>query len=94
MKRKVISHANLPHRLPIWPTLVTLLMLDRYNAPQWLYGAMGLLFLIVWALVFYGMATQEKIDIFEPKDLKEKIKDATSKWSERLEELQRKNQTP
>jgi hypothetical protein len=62
---KVISGNNLPSRLPIWSTLSCALALDRWNAPEWLWGAVGFLFLIGWVAMIYGMIVQEKVDIFE-----------------------------
>jgi hypothetical protein len=62
-KVKVIDTSNFPSRLPIFQTLTTWLALDRFNAPQWLWGAMGLLFTIIWIVSIIGMVVQEKVDL-------------------------------
>lgn len=63
--KKVLKANNLPSRLPIWTTLVTWLALDYWKAPQWLYGAAGFLFFILWLNAIDGIATEEKIDLFK-----------------------------
>ncbi|MGQ7868712.1 hypothetical protein [Sunxiuqinia sp. sy24] len=62
-KRKVISLNNLPVKLPLFQTLVTWIALDYWNAPQWLYGALGLLFLVVWIYAIVARVNQEETDI-------------------------------
>lgn len=62
-KRKVISLNNLPVKLPLFQTLVTALALDYWNAPQWLWGALGLLFLVVWIYAIVARVNQEETDI-------------------------------
>ena len=68
-RKKVIKANNLPYKLPIWASFTAWLALDHWNAPQWVYGAVGLFFLIVWINSIVGMVTQESIDLVnnEPK---------------------------
>lgn len=47
-RRMVLSHRQLPSRLPIWSTLVAWLVLDRLQAPQWVWGAATVLFVAIW----------------------------------------------
>lgn len=63
--KKVISHKNMPARLPIFQTITTLLALEHWNAPQWLWGAIGLFYLIVWCIGIYLVCTQEEIEIIK-----------------------------
>jgi len=63
--KKVIKSTSLPTKLPIWSTITTALALDYWNAPQWLWGAMGLLFLIGWISCIICFATEEEIDLLK-----------------------------
>lgn len=63
--KKVLSNSNLPTRLPIWSSMTCWLALEHWNAPQWLYGALGLFFLISWVTSIVGLATEEKIDLLK-----------------------------
>jgi hypothetical protein len=67
-KKYVIHSKNLPTKLPVWQTLTTWLALERGNAPEWLWGAAGLLFLTVWAVSIYGLIKEERIDVFEEEE--------------------------
>lgn len=66
--KKVLSMNNLPTRFPIWGTITCWLALDHWNAPQWLYGAMGLFFIILWGIAIHENINEEKVDIFKNKD--------------------------
>lgn len=68
--KKVLKANNLPSRYPIFPTIVTWLALDHWNAPQWMYGACGLLFVIFWLNAIYNNVTQEEIDLFKNDETK------------------------
>jgi hypothetical protein len=46
MKRKVIHKKNLPVHLPLSLTIALYLLLDRSNAPGWVWGALGVLLLL------------------------------------------------
>lgn len=61
--KKVVAFKNLPSRLPLWQTLTWFLTMERFNAPQWLWGCLGLLFVFFWCESIYGICTQEKVDI-------------------------------
>lgn len=52
IKIKVLPHKRLPTRLPIWNTATAWLLLDRGQAPGWLWGAVGVLLAIVWFFSF------------------------------------------
>lgn len=66
--RKVLKMNNLPARIPIFKTLSTGIALDYWNAPQWLWGALGLFFLIGWIVAIYEIVTQESVDLFKNSD--------------------------
>lgn len=63
--KKVLRPNNLPTRIPLGMTVLCWLALDHWNAPQWLYGAAALLFVILWINAIHGIATEEKIDLFK-----------------------------
>lgn len=49
MKRPyLINNKYLPPRLPIWPTLVTWLLMDRLQAGPLAWGIVGTIGAIVW----------------------------------------------
>jgi hypothetical protein len=60
---KVIDSENLPARLPLWSSITVWLLLDRLQAPGWVYGVMGTLFAIIWiaAIVKFFRQTETKI---------------------------------
>jgi len=60
MSTKVIARKHLPAEIPVIPTLVWYLFLDRLHAPGWAWGAIGVLLLISWIVNIVRMATQEE----------------------------------
>ena len=67
-KIKVISNKSLPSKLPIWSSLTSFIALDYWNAPEWLWGAIGLFFLAAWVSIIIRLLYQENIDVFEEKE--------------------------
>ena len=65
MKNRVIAFKNLPSRPPIVLTAVTWLLLDRFKAPGWMFGAAGVVMLLLSVAVVVGCSTEEKVDIFK-----------------------------
>jgi hypothetical protein len=64
------NHKVIPyHRIPNNPMRVVLfaavvyLFLDRYHAPDWLYGALGAFFAILWVVAFFMARKQVECDI-------------------------------
>lgn len=66
-KKKVIDRNELPARYPVVTTIVAFLALDYWKAPQWVWGAVGVLFLIIWIACIIAIYNQEEIEIL-PKD--------------------------
>ncbi len=82
--RKVIK--NTPPKLPLSYTLLTYLLLDRFNAPEWLWGSFGVLFAIVWVIQIIDIWNCERIDIFESST---KIKGETKKsFQDKIKDIQ------
>ncbi len=65
MTKRVIKNANLPARLPVGSTIAVGLLLDRLHAHEWVWGAVGLLFAIMWIGSIYQMATEVQTDVFQ-----------------------------
>ena len=66
---KVIDPKNQPVNIigVIRNTALIYLLLDYYNAPGWLWGAIGLLAIVALAANFYKNWNQEPVDIFKEK---------------------------
>jgi hypothetical protein len=63
--QKVIKRNQLQATLPTTATISMFLLLDRFHAPGWLWGAMGLLFAIFWVGAIYAMCVQEAVQLKE-----------------------------
>lgn len=64
-KIKVISNKNLPARPPLWSSMTAWLMLDRFDAPGWVYGVVGCLFVLLWIFYFCTWVTHEATELRE-----------------------------
>lgn len=60
---KCIKRNNLPITLPVWPTCTTLLLIDRYNPPEWLIEMVILLGIIIWSIEIFTLFCQKEIDL-------------------------------
>lgn len=67
MTHKVIAPKQTPARLPLNSTAICYLLLDRLSAPGWLWGVMGTLFVIVWAVSLFSLFTQKSVELSELK---------------------------
>lgn len=65
---KVISRKNLPSQSPLPGTALWTTVLHYWNAPQWLWGAMGLIFLLVWIRWVILIIKEKPVDILEDAD--------------------------
>lgn len=63
--KKVISTKNLRTKSPIISALVIYLCLDKWNAPQWIYGVFGVLFFILFVAWIIDLFNTKEVDIFE-----------------------------
>lgn len=64
---KVVKRSNMPIRFPLWQTVTCLLALEHWNAPEWLYGVMGLFFILIWVAGILTFFKEKEIDLFENK---------------------------
>jgi hypothetical protein len=63
--KKVVSYANLPTKLPTVSTVAFGLLLDRLQAPGWVWGIYICLFSILWLGSLWLIIIEEKHeDIF------------------------------
>ncbi len=84
-QRKVIKNIGL--RFPVLGTLVLYLCLDKWNAAEWLLGVASVLMAIIWIIVFIDKWNCQRIDIFDEKEINDKIDKPVSKFKERLKKL-------
>jgi len=61
--KRVISQANLPTHFPIGMTAIALLVLDRWHAPGWAYGAALALLAIIWIGAGIEIWREEYVDV-------------------------------
>lgn len=64
---KVVPFSQLPMRLPIWPTAVLYLLLDRFNPPGWVWGAAGAIMALLWVICSIAIYKQEETPLKELK---------------------------
>lgn len=64
-KTKVIASKNLPMRPPLWTSLVAWLLLDRFQPPGWVWGAVGCLFAFAWIVYFCTLFVHESTELKE-----------------------------
>ena len=62
-KRKIIKRTNLGYRLPVTNTFIAWYLMDRFNAPGWLWGALGLFFLVAWIATITDMLNESEVDM-------------------------------
>jgi len=62
---KVLKRNNMPTRLPLWQSVTCLLALEHWNASEWVYGVMGLLFLLIWVASIVMLVKEKQIDLLE-----------------------------
>ena len=79
-KNKVILRKNLPAKLPVLSSIVAAIAIDYWNAPEWVIGSVGLLFLIIWIASIASLFTETGVNIFTEvsenmKGFKEKLRD-------------------
>lgn len=63
--RKVFSPLNLPARMPLGATIIMWLLLDRLQPAGWIWGAIAVLLLFLWALWLYDVNTRRGVTLDE-----------------------------
>jgi len=96
--KKVISYKNLPTKFPLNQTLLYTMSLFFFDAPQWLFGVVGVIILLLWGSWVYYIFNYEDVDISElleegldedPKDKKSNFRQLLDK---QLEEAREENE--
>lgn len=64
-KRKVVPYKNMPMNMPLWPSTTMWLMLDRLNAPGWLWGVCGTCLAVAWLCWVIDVCTRDPLDIYQ-----------------------------
>ncbi|MBW9334569.1 hypothetical protein FEE59_13705 [Herbaspirillum sp. RU 5E] len=65
MKRNVISRKNLPVRLPMPLTISLGLLIDRLDAPGWVWGVAGTAMAIIWISAILLLAAEEETEVLK-----------------------------
>jgi hypothetical protein len=85
---KVITYRNLPAYLPITRTLVALLALDYWGAPQWLWGVVVFIVALDWAKQLYLFTIEDTVNIFPAtEEAEQEPQEKESKFQRRLQEV-------
>lgn len=65
MKRKVVRYQDLPSHPSrvFWPAATMYLLLDRFGAPGWLFGAVGMLALLAFIGLFVAWWNEEDSEV-------------------------------
>lgn len=90
--KQVISHRNLPRRAPVSFTLLAATSCKAFDAPEWAWGAVGLLVLLLWIVYIAKVALEKEIEVnlFREKQedkMNGEVKmDLGSKWQDRMNE--------
>lgn len=85
--RKVIDGKNTQTKSPISFTLILYLLFDKWGAPMWLYGAVGMI-LLIWLIVWIAdVVNTRSIDIFKDWEDNPEYQRPKSKFQSRLQNL-------
>lgn len=61
--RKVIHPSNLPMRPPFLFTGLAYILMDYYEAPDWVFGSVGLFLVLLWIIWVIDVINREHIDV-------------------------------
>ena len=67
MEKKVISRKNLPTTSPLPLTILLLLAIDYWHAPEWLKGIVYFVIVIVWISKIVKVTKEIETNIFKNK---------------------------
>ena len=70
-------------------TLIIGLYMDRFSAPEWLWGVMSVLVALLWFGVYYYRKDCDTVDLFDVS-LREKVENSglkKSKFQQRLDKM-------
>lgn len=64
-EKRVIAYDNLPARLPIWVSVTTWLLLDRFKPAGWVWGVVGTIFVFAWIICIIDVCREKRIKLKE-----------------------------
>ena len=67
MKTKVVANKNLPVPMPLQFSLICYLLLDKFQAAGWAWGAVGVILALLWIVYFIAIFSTEQVDLFKGK---------------------------
>ena len=62
-KKRVVAPSSLPTRIPLWPTIVIYLLLEKLQATGLVQGIVYTLLVVWWILVIYNSNREESRDV-------------------------------
>ena len=90
----VIKRSNLSIRLPVLLTAVVYLLLDRFHPADWVWGAVGALFVLIWIGALVAWFKEDEVNIFEnPENLQDKFLDRLQKTLEKVIRVKKEGKT-
>jgi hypothetical protein len=94
MKTKyVLPRGVLPTNLPIMNTCLAYLLLDNFNAPQWVWGAVGVFLFFLWCASITLKVIEVPIDLkIEASKEKVDVPEGKSRFIKRLEDAMAKQE--
>lgn len=85
MKKKPVIHpSNLPSRSPVHTGLFWYLCLEYFNAPSWMYGVMGTVWVFSLINFIYNQFAEEKIDLLNSSPISQVRKTFREKLQEKI----------
>lgn len=62
-KKRVVALSSLPTRIPLWPTIVIYLLLEKLQATGLVQGIVYTLLVIWWVVAIYNLNREESRDV-------------------------------
>ena len=62
-KKRVVAPSSLPTRIPLWPTIVIYLLLEKLQATGVVQGIVYTLLVIWWVVAIYNSNREESRDV-------------------------------
>lgn len=62
---KKIARKNLPAPLPLFPTLTLYLVLDKWDAAGWVWGAVGVVMVFIWIACIIELCVADEVNVLK-----------------------------
>lgn len=63
IQKRVISRKNLPSRVPVFQMMTVYLMLDKFDAPGWLWGVIGTFMVVALIGSLIEMHKENEVEV-------------------------------